>query len=85
MLVTVVYFKDGTKVTVKNSAKDGITLVDKKVKLSDGSEKTVTTASDESKEIGLVYAIVKRIICDYDDNGTVKNAGFARQAHGTLL
>ena len=84
VLVTVVYFKDGTKVTVKNSAKDGITLVDKKVKLSDGSEKTVATASDESKEIGLVYAIVKRVVCDYDDNGTVKNAGFARFLHNIV-
>ena len=78
VLVTVVYFVDGTKVTVRNSEKDGIKLEEKTIKLSDGSEKTVTTASAESKEIGLVYAIVKRIVCNYDERGTVENAGFAR-------
>lgn len=81
VLVTVVYFKDGTKVTVKNSDKDAITLVDEKVKLSDGTETTVKTASRESKEIGLVYAIVKRIVCGYDDGGNVQNAGFAKFLH----
>lgn len=78
VLVTVVYFVDGTKVTVRNSEKDGIKLEEKTIKLSDGSEKVVTTASAESKEIGLVYAIVKRVICNYDAQGTVENAGFAR-------
>jgi hypothetical protein len=78
VLVTVVYFVDGTKVTVRNSEKDGIKLEKKTIKLSDGSEKVVTTASAESKEIGLVYAIVKRVICNYDEEGTVENAGFAR-------
>ena len=78
VLVTVVYFVDGTKVTVRNSEKDGIELEEKTIKLSDGSEKTVVTASAESKEIGLVYAIVKRVICNYDKQGTVENAGFAR-------
>jgi hypothetical protein len=81
VLVTVVYFKDGTKVTVKNSDKDAITLVDEKVKLSDGTETTVRTASQESKEIGLVYAIVKRIVCGYDNGGNVQNAGFAKFLH----
>ena len=78
VLVTVVYFVDGTKVTVRNSEKDGIKLEKKTIKLSDGSEKVVTTASAESKEIGLVYAIVKRVICNYDEQGTIENAGFAR-------
>jgi hypothetical protein len=78
VLVTVVYFVDGTKVTVRNSEKDGIKLEKKTIKLSDGSEKVVMTASAESKEIGLVYAIVKRVICNYDEQGTVENAGFAR-------
>ena len=81
VLVTVVYFKDGTKVTVKNSDKDAIALVDEKVKLSDGTETTVRTASQESKEIGLVYAIVKRIVCGYDKGGNVQNAGFAKFLH----
>jgi hypothetical protein len=78
VLVTVVYFVDGTKVTVRNSEKDGIKLVEKTITLSDGSTKTVMTASEESKEIGLVYAIVKRVICNYDEQGTIENAGFAR-------
>lgn len=78
VLVTVVYFVDGTKVTVRNSEKDGIKLEKQTIKLSDGSEKIVTTASAESKEIGLVYAIAKRVICNYDEEGTVENAGFAR-------
>lgn len=78
VLVTVVYFVDGTKVTVRNSEKDGIKLENKTIKLSDGSTKTVTTASAESKEIGLVYAIAKRILCNYDERGTIENAGFAR-------
>lgn len=81
VLVTVVYFKDGTKVTVKNSDKDGITLVDQKVKLSDGSETTVRTASQESREIGLVYALVKRLVCGFDEGGVVQNAGFAKFLH----
>lgn len=78
VLVTVVYFVDGTKVTVRNSERDGIKLEKKTIKLSDGSTKTVMTASAESKEIGLVYAILKRVICNYDEQGTVENAGFAR-------
>lgn len=78
VLVTVVYFVDGTKVTVRNSEKDGIKLENKTIRLSDGSTKTVTTASAESKEIGLVYAIAKRVLCNYDERGTIENAGFAR-------
>jgi len=78
VLVTVAYFVDGTKVTVKNSDKDSIWLVDQKVKLSDGTEKIVKTASPESKEIGLVYALAKRIVCEFDECGNVKNAGFAK-------
>ena len=84
VLVTIVYFVDGTKVTVRNSEKDGIKLENKTIKLSDGSTKTVVTASAESKEIGLVYAIAKRIICNYDERGTVENAGFARFLHNTV-
>lgn len=76
-LVTVVYFKDGTKVTVKNSERDDITLVERKLKLSDGTEKTIKTASEQSKEIGLVYALAKRLICTFDERGTVNGKGFA--------
>ena len=84
VLVTVVYFKDGTKVTVKNSDKDAIILEDYTIKLSDGSTKTVKTASRESKEIGLVYAIAKRVICKYDDCGNIQNAGFAKFLNETI-
>jgi hypothetical protein len=84
VLTTIVYFRDGTKVTVKNSDKDAITLVDEKVKLSDGTETTVRTASQESREVGLVYAIVKRAVCGYDRGGNVQNSGFAKFLHGVV-
>lgn len=76
-LATIVYFKDGTKVTVKNSDKDTIGLVDETVKLSDGSKVTVKTASKESREIGLIYALVKRMLCEIDEDGKVGGSGFA--------
>lgn len=76
-LATVVYFKDGTKVTVKNSDKDTITLVDETIELSDGSKTTVKTASRESREIGLIYALVKRMLCEFDEDGKVEGTGFA--------
>lgn len=83
-LVTVVYFKDGTKVTVKNSERDDITLVERQLKLSDGTEKTIRTASEQSKEIGLVYALAKRLICTFDERGTVSSKGFAGFLHKTI-
>lgn len=70
-LATTVFFADGTKTTVKNSIHDKVDVVMEKVKLSDGSEIEVETASRESKEVGLVYAIVKRLIGEPDENGTV--------------
>lgn len=76
-LATVVYFKDGTKVTVKNSDKDTIALVDETIELSDGSKTTVKTASRESREIGLIYALVKRMLCEFDEDGKVEGTGFA--------
>jgi hypothetical protein len=70
-LATTVFFADGTKTTVKNSIHDKVDVTMEKVKLSDGSEIEVETASRESKEVGLVYAIVKRLIGEPDENGTV--------------
>lgn len=78
VLATIVYFCDGTKVTVKNCDKDQITLVDEKVKLSDGTETTVRTASRESREIGLAYAVLKRVFCYYDENGNVNGGSLSK-------
>lgn len=84
VLATVVYFRDGTKVTVKNSAMDEVKLVDRTVKLSDGTERKIRTASRESLEAGLIYAIAKRVICGFDDNGNVQGTGFAKFLEGQL-
>lgn len=65
VLATVVYFADDTKISVINSAADGVKFEDHT--LSNGS--TVKVASRESKEMGLVYAIVKRLLTKYDKNG----------------
>ena len=75
ILATIVYFDDNTKVSVVNSVLDGVTFED--VKLSDGS--TVKAASEASKEMGLVYAIVKRLASSPDENGEFKNSGFGRK------
>lgn len=75
ILATIVYFDDNTKVSVVNSVLDGVKFED--VKLSDGS--TVKTASEASKEMGLVYAIVKRLVSSPDENGEFKNSGFGRK------
>ena len=75
ILATIVYFDDNTKVSVVNSILDGVKFED--VKLSDGS--TVKTASEASKEMGLVYAIVKRLTSSPDENGEFKNSGFGRK------
>lgn len=65
VLATVVYFADETKISVVNSASDGVKFEDHT--LSNGS--TIKVASRESKEMGLVYAIVKRLLTKYDENG----------------
>jgi hypothetical protein len=65
VLATVVYFVDETKITVINSVADGVKFEDHT--LSNGS--TVKVASRESKEMGLVYAIVKRLLTKYDKDG----------------
>jgi hypothetical protein len=65
VLATVVYFADDTKISVVNSTADGVKFEDHK--LSNGS--TVKVASRESKEMGLVYAIVKRLLTKYNKDG----------------
>jgi hypothetical protein len=74
VLATVVYFADETKISVVNSAADGVKFEDHV--LSDGS--TVKTAARESKEMGLVYAIVKRLMTKYDKNGKPLNSATGR-------
>ena len=74
VLATVVYFCDDTKISVINSAADGVKFVDHV--LSDGS--TVKTAARESKEMGLVYAIVKRLMTKYDADGKPLNSATGR-------
>jgi hypothetical protein len=74
VLATVVYFVDDTKISVVNSAADGVKFEDHT--LSNGS--TVKVASRESKEMGLVYAIVKRLLTKYDENGKPLNSATGR-------
>ena len=77
VLATVVFFDDNTKISVVNSAHDGVTFEDHV--LSNGN--TVKVASESSKEIGLVYAIVKRIIAlpDKNDPDKMKTEGLGRR------
>ena len=70
-LATTVFFVDGTKTTVKNSVHDKVDVKIEKIKLSDGSETEVETATRESREVGLVYAIVKRLIGEPNEKGEV--------------
>lgn len=74
ILATVVYFSDGTKVSVTNSEADGLKLVEHT--LSDG--KTTTVASPESKELGLIYAVLKRLTAVFNDDGSIKSAPLGR-------
>jgi hypothetical protein len=77
VLQTEVQFVDGTKSVVKNSKLDNIKVEKVEVKLDDGTVcGKVDTATVESREIGLVYAIFKRIICNYDTEGN--NAGLVK-------
>lgn len=70
-LATTIFFADGTKTTVKNSIHDKVNVIKEDVKLSNGSTIEVEVASTESKEVGIMYALVKRIVGGCDENGTV--------------
>ncbi len=76
VLATVVFFDDNTKISVVNSAHDGVKFEDHV--LSNGN--TVKVASECSKEIGLVYAIIKRMIAlpDKNDPDKMKAEGLGR-------
>lgn len=74
VLATVVYFKDDTKISVVNSAADGVKFEDVVV-----GDATVKTATRESKEVGLVYAIVKRLTAKFDPKtGKMTESGIGR-------
>jgi len=75
VLATIVYFADGTKVVVTNSATDKVDLVD--VKMADGT--VVKTASNQAKERAIIYAIVKRLYGTPDQLGNIENVGLARR------
>lgn len=75
VLTTIVYFEDNSKIVVTNSQFDGVTFED--VTLSDGS--TVKTATESSKEMGLVYALAKRLVSCYDERGNMVSNGFGRR------
>lgn len=77
VLATVVFFDDNTKISVVNSAHDGVKFEDHV--LSNGN--TVKVASESSKEIGLIYAIIKRIIAlpDKNDPDKMKTEGLGRR------
>lgn len=75
VLATIVYFADDTKISVVNSASDGAKF--ENVTVADGT--TVKTATRESKEIGLVYAIVKRLCAKFDPaTGKMTESGISR-------
>lgn len=88
VLTTIVYFEDKSKIVVTNSQFDGVKFED--VKLSDGS--TVKIATESSKEMGLVYAVAKRLVSSYDEKGNMVSNGFGRRlreevtmAHDSVL
>lgn len=69
-LTTVVYFSDGSRSVVKNTEIDG-------VKLNHHDDGTVT-ATDDSKELGVIYAITKRFL------GTLNEDTHAMEANGYM-
>lgn len=73
VLTTVIFFADGTKCTVTNSEHDGV----KFEKNDDGIE----VASACSKEVGVVYALVKKLTGCPDENGNILGDGFGRKLH----
>lgn len=71
VLATIVFFDDGTKSIVKNCLSDAVGSED--WKLSDGS--TVEVASQDSKERGFVYALLKRLLSNLDEDGNAVCSG----------
>lgn len=67
VLATVVFFDDGTKSVVKNCLADEIST--ETVEVADGV--CVEVGDYDSKERGLLYAIMKRIVSSLDADGNV--------------
>ena len=92
VLTTVVFFADGTKVTVTNSEKDGVKFIKVNAVDNDSNSPVVEIADDTSKEMGLVYAICKRIfgkIGRIDKQGKlhedeIDGDGFGRKLHDVV-
>ena len=92
VLTTVVFFADGTKVTVTNSEKDGVKFIKVNAVDNDSNSPVVEIADDTSKEMGLVYAICKRIfgkIGRVDKQGKlhedeIDGNGFGRKLHDVV-
>lgn len=74
ILSTTVFFNDGSRVTVKNSANDPVELDERE--LPDGT--TTFVASRRSKELAIVHAVMKRVIGEIDGNGVVDGRGYGR-------
>lgn len=66
-LATIMYFKDGTKVSVVNSVTDKVDLD------ADGN------VTHDTKERGIVYALIKRLIGRWNENGTFETPGLGRE------
>lgn len=85
VLTTVVFFADGTKVTVTNSEKDGVKFIKVNAIDNDSNSPVVEIADDTSKEMGLVYAVCKRMFGKVDWNtGKVEGDGFGRKLHDVV-
>ena len=82
VLATTVFFIDNTKISVVNSVHDGLELEEKV--MEDGS--IVKIASHRSKEIGFLYAIVKRMFSkpNPEKPGKMKCDGFGRMMAETV-
>lgn len=83
-LTTIVQFADGTRSVVRNCGGDKIELDLENVKLSDGSTTAVLTADHESREMGLMCAIVKRLVCTFAPDGITEGNGFASFVEKTV-
>ena len=74
VLATSIEFIDNTKCTVQNSLNDVVQI--EYEELEDGTK--VIVATEQAKELGVVYCILKRIVGKPDERGTIIGDGFGR-------